>query len=69
MLLRQTELTDDQTQKGVDLARRYPVLPHHLALRAYSGPSLPPIPLQACHPFHSKAATDSGEACHPETGA
>ena len=35
---------------------------------AYSGPSLPLIPLEACHPFHSKAATDSGESCHPETG-
>ena len=35
---------------------------------AYSGPSLPPIPLEACHPFHSKAATDSGETCHPEMG-
>jgi len=39
-----------------------------LDIDAYSGPSLPLIPLEACHPFHSKAATDSGESCHPETG-
>ena len=32
---------------------------------AYSGPKLPPIPDECCHPFHFKAATDSGECCHP----
>ena len=26
---------------------------------AYSRPNLPPIPAQACHPFQTKAATDS----------
>ena len=35
---------------------------------AYSRPSLPLIPRQSCHPFHSKAATDSGESCHPLMG-
>jgi hypothetical protein len=33
---------------------------------AYSGAKLPPIPDESCHPFHSKAATDSGECCHPQ---
>jgi hypothetical protein len=28
---------------------------------AYSGPSLPLIPRQSCHPFHSKAAPDSAD--------
>ena len=32
---------------------------------AYSGPKLPPIPAECCHPFHFKAATESGEDCHP----
>lgn len=32
---------------------------------AYSGPTLPPNPGESCHPFHGKAATDSGEGCHP----
>ena len=32
---------------------------------AYSGPTLPPNPDESCHPFHGKAATDSGEGCHP----
>jgi hypothetical protein len=27
---------------------------------AYSGSKLPPIPDECCHPFHFKAATDSG---------
>ena len=27
---------------------------------AYSGSKLPPIPDEYCHPFHFKAATDSG---------
>ena len=31
--LRQTELTDDPTQKCVDLAHRYTLLPHYLTLR------------------------------------
>jgi hypothetical protein len=29
-------------------------------LLAYSGSKLPPIPDECCHPFHFKAATDSG---------
>jgi hypothetical protein len=28
--------------------------------RAYSGSKLPPIPDECCHPFHFKAATNSG---------
>ena len=35
------------------------------AKTAYSGPKLPPIPAECCHPFHFKAATESGEDCHP----
>ncbi len=35
-------------------------------LDAYSGPKLPPIPAECCHPFHFKAATDSGKYCHPQ---
>jgi hypothetical protein len=35
---------------------------------AYSRPSLPLIPRQSCHPFPSKAATDSGESCHSLMG-
>ena len=31
----------------------------------YSGPRLPPIPVEGCHPFRLKVATDSGEGCHP----
>ena len=31
----------------------------------YSGPRLPPIPVEGCHPFRLKAATHSGEGCHP----
>jgi hypothetical protein len=27
---------------------------------AYSGSKLPPIPDECCHPFHFKAATNSG---------
>jgi len=34
-------------------------------LIAYSRPSLHPIPDEACHPFHTKAATYSSESCHP----
>ena len=34
-------------------------------LRVYSGPNLPLIPVEACHPFRLKAATHSGESCHP----
>ncbi len=34
---------------------------------AYSGSTLPPNPGENCHPFHGKAATDSGEVCHPVT--
>jgi hypothetical protein len=30
------------------------------ALDAYSGSKLPPIPDECCHPFHFKAATNSG---------
>ena len=30
------------------------------AFIAYSGSKLPPIPDECCHPFHFKAATDSG---------
>lgn len=30
-----------------------------LLLAAYSRPSLPLIPDEACHPFHANAATDS----------
>ncbi|MEY3190274.1 MAG: hypothetical protein RIS10_391 [Pseudomonadota bacterium] len=29
-------------------------------LNAYSGSKLPPIPDECCHPFHFKAATNSG---------
>ena len=36
-----------------------------LAAIAYSGSKLPPIPAECCHPFHFKAATESGEDCHP----
>ena len=35
------------------------------ALDVYSGRILPLIPFESCHPFHFKAATDSGESCHP----
>lgn len=35
------------------------------AIAAYSGAKLPPNPDESCHSFHSKAATDSGEVCHP----
>jgi len=34
-------------------------------MHEYSGPNLPPIPVEACHPFRLKAATYSGEVCHP----
>jgi hypothetical protein len=37
-------------------------------LDVYSGPRLPPIPVEGCHPFRSKAATHSGEGCHPLWG-
>jgi len=29
-------------------------------ISAYSGPILPPIPAQSCHPFRRNPATDSG---------
>ena len=35
------------------------------AQNEYSGPRLPPIPVEGCHPFRLKAATHSGEGCHP----
>ena len=34
-------------------------LVHLVTHAAYSRPNLPPIPAQACHPFQTKAATDS----------
>jgi transposase len=35
---------------------------------SYSGPKLPPIPDECCHPFRFKAATDSGLSWHlPDT--
>ena len=35
-------------------------------VRAYSGPILPLIPEQSCHPFRRNPATDSGHhSCHP----
>jgi len=34
-------------------------------LCVYSGPRLPLIPVEGCHPFRLKAATHSGEGCHP----
>jgi hypothetical protein len=34
-------------------------------LGAYSRAKLPPNPDESCHSFHFKAATDSGEVCHP----
>ena len=37
----------------------------YVMLAVYSGPRLPPIPVEACHPFRLKAATHSGEVCHP----
>ena len=37
-------------------------------LVAYSGPNLPPIPFESCHPFRWKAATDSGRKLPPLNG-
>jgi hypothetical protein len=34
-------------------------------LIAYSRPRLPLIPVEACHPFHAKAATDSTATLPP----
>jgi hypothetical protein len=36
-----------------------------ILLFAYSRPSLPLIPREACHPFHGKAATDSRRSLPP----
>ena len=36
---------------------------------AYSRPSLPLIPDEACHPFHAKAATDSTAKLPPRQAA
>ena len=48
--------------------RMRPVVPHLRRIEwlgEYSGPRLPPIPVEGCHPFRLKAATHSGEGCHP----
>jgi hypothetical protein len=37
----------------------------NLGENAYSSAKLPPNPDESCHSFHFKAATDSGEVCHP----
>ena len=43
-----------------NMAEKIPDLPRIVAFRnAYSRPSLPLIPAQSCHPFQTKAATDS----------
>jgi hypothetical protein len=44
---------------------KYTVYDDIIILDAYSGPKLPPIPDECCHPFHFKAATVSGECCRP----
>jgi len=51
-----------------ELARRLKADNAFIKRVAYSGPSLPLIPRQSCHPFQAKAATDSGESCHPIMG-
>jgi hypothetical protein len=43
----------DETPRQLIRETRTPLAP------AYSTPSLPLIPAQACHPFQAKAATDS----------
>ncbi len=37
----------------------------YVGYTAYSRAKLPPNPDESCHSFHFKAATDSGEVCHP----
>jgi hypothetical protein len=39
---------------------RHGIYNQDVILLAYSGSKLPPIPDECCHPFHFKAATDSG---------
>ena len=51
-------VTDDFRHRADDVVWRVKVDAEWVY--AYSGSKLPPIPDECCHPFHFKAATDSG---------
>jgi hypothetical protein len=56
---------NDQNYQYEPIDLRFGWICQNQAVGAYSRAKLPPNPDESCHSFHFKAATDSGEVCHP----